>query len=413
MTRHLDVADVRPALTSIEEARRRAERALPPAVSAYLDGGKEAEQTAVANELAFSRVLFSPRIGQGAVRADTSVDLFGEQLKMPVVIAPTGMIRIVHPDGELGAARAAAAAGIPIAISHVCGEPAARVVAENPNTWFQLYFIGGRDGVRETLAVARDAGCRVLVVTVDVAGVAPRDRLARSLPTEVTFGSALSFLAESWNRPRWLAAFLSGGLAMPTPNVVRRAGGAAYTLAELGGMVGASAPTWADLEWLRGEWSGPLVIKGVLRSEDARRVAALGADAISVSNHGAKVLDGTPSTLSVLPEIADAVGGQIEILLDGGIRRGADVVRACALGAKAVLIGRPYLWGLAAGGEQGVAQVLTLLRAGIRATLANLGAASIREVDRSYLRPLPDAVAWNECGDLPRARLWPPQLDEG
>jgi isopentenyl diphosphate isomerase/L-lactate dehydrogenase-like FMN-dependent dehydrogenase len=394
------------ALTSIEDARRRAARVLPPAVYAYLDGGKEAEQTALANELAFGRVLFSPRIGHGALRPSTAVELFGERLAMPVVIAPTGMIRIAHQDGELGAARAAARAGIPIAISHVCGAPAAAVVAENPSTWFQLYLIGGRDGVRETLALVRAAGCRVLVVTVDVAGVAPRDRLARPLPTQLSLGAALPFLAESWNRPRWLAAFLAGGLAMPTPNAPRRADGTALTLAELGGMIGASAPTWEELGWLRDEWSGPLVIKGILRSEDARRAADLGADGISVSNHGAKVLDGTPATISVLPEIADAVGGRLEILLDGGIRRGADVVRACALGAKAVMIGRPYLWGLAAGGEAGVAEVLALLRGGIRATLANLGCGSIAELDRSFLRPLPGAAAWNETGMRAYERLW-------
>ena len=395
-----------PAFTSIEAARRLAARRLPPAVYGYIDGGKEAEQTAVANELAFSRVLFSPRIGTGIIKADTSVELFGERMKMPVVIAPTGMIRIVHRDGELGAARAAAGAGIPIAISHVCGEPARAVVAENSATWFQLYFIGGRDAVSQSLELARDAGCRVLVVTVDVGAVAPRDRIARVLPTRLNLQSAFAFLPEAWNRPRWLAAFLSGGLAMPAPNAPRKSDGSELTLAELGKMIGSSAPSWSDLEWLRSQWDGALVIKGVLRVDDARRAAEIGANAISVSNHGAKVLDGTPSALSVLPEIVDAVGDRLDVLLDGGVRRGADVVRACALGAKAVFIGRPYLWGLAAAGEQGVADVLSLFQAGISATLVGLGCESIAALDRSYLRPLPDTSAWNEVGAAHLERLW-------
>lgn len=377
--------------TSIEGARKAAQKRLPPAVYGYVDGGKEDETTAVANQLAFSKVLFSPRIGTGLTEGDTAVTVLGQSLKMPVVIAPTGFIRIVHSDGELGAARAAARAGIPIAISNVCGEPAAAVRSANPDTWFQLYMLGGREGARYSLDIARQAGCRVLVVTVDVGAITPRDRTDRALPMRTSLGASLAFLPDAWNRPGWLIDLLRGGLAMRAPNVPRKADGSEYPLGEIGALIVGTPPTWADIEWVRREWQGPLVIKGVMRVDDARRAVTVGADGLSVSNHGAKVLDGTPAALSVLPEIADAVGDRIEVLLDGGVRRGADVVRACALGARAVLIGRSYLWGLAAGGEAGVTQVLDLFQRGISTTLANLGCPSIGALDRSFLRPLPEA----------------------
>jgi pre-mycofactocin synthase len=397
----------RESFTSIEGARRAAKKRLPPAVYGYVDGGKEGEITAIANELAFNRVLFSPRVGTGITRSDTRVSVLGKSLAMPVVIAPTGFIRIVHTDGELGAARAAARAGIPMAISNVCGESASAVQNANPDTWFQLYMLGGREGARYSIDRAREAGCRVLVVTVDVGAVTPRDRINRSLPMRMTLGASLAFLPDAWNRPGWLINLLRGGLTMGAPNAPLKPDGSEYTLGEIGALIVATPPTWADLEWIRREWQGPLVIKGVLRVDDAHRAVAIGADAISVSNHGAKVLDGTPAALSVLPEIADAVGDRIEVLLDGGVRRGADVVRACALGARAVLIGRPYLWGLAACGETGVDRVLALFQSGISSTLAALGCQSISALDKSFLCPLPESSQWNVVGSSFARRLWP------
>jgi pre-mycofactocin synthase len=390
---------------SVEAARRAARRCLPPSVYSYIDGGKEAESTAVANELAFSRVLFSPKVGSGVTKPDIGVTVLGRRITMPVVIAPTGFIRIVHADGEPGVARAAAAMGIPVTLSHVCSVPVGRICDINPDTWFQLYMLDGRNGAAAGIELARQAGCRVLVVTVDVAAVSPSDRLNRRLPSSLRIGEICRFLPEAMSRPRWLASFLRGGLAMPAPNAPPKPDGQPYPLAEIGGLIVRTPPTWDDLEWIRQRWSGALVLKGILRIDDAERAVALGADAISVSNHGAKVLDGAPAAIAALPEIVDAVGHRIEVLLDGGVRRGADVVRACAIGAKAVLIGRSYLWGLAAGGEAGVADILGLFRRGITATLANLGCPSIDALDRSWLRPLPAQSHWNEVGERLQQRL--------
>jgi pre-mycofactocin synthase len=395
----------RSTTVSVEAARRAARRCLPPSVYGYIDGGKEAESTAIANEVAFSRVLFSPKVGGGVTQPDSRTTILGRQIAMPVVIAPTGFIRIVHADGELGVARAAAAASIPIALSHVCSVPVGRVCEINPDTWFQLYMLDGRKGAARAMDLARQAGCRVLVVTVDVAAVAPSDRLTRRLPSGLGIGEVLRFLPEALSRPRWVTSFLRGGLTMLAPNAPLKPDGQPYSLAEIGSLIVRTPPTWDDLEWIRQRWDGALVLKGIMRTDDAERAVALGADAISVSNHGAKVLDGTPAAIAVLPEITDAVGHKIEVLLDGGVRRGADVVRACALGAKAVLIGRSYLWGLAAGGETGVADILALFRRGINATLAELGCPSIAQLNRSWLRPLPAQSDWNELGERLNHRL--------
>jgi pre-mycofactocin synthase len=392
-------------IKSVEAARRAAKRRLPPAVYGYIDGGKEAESTAVANEVAFSRVLFSPKIGSGITHPEIQAEVLSQRISMPVVIAPTGFIRIVHPDGEMGVARAAAAAEIPIALSNVCSVPIRSVCEANANTWFQLYMLDGRKGSAYAMDLAREAGCRVLMVTVDVAATAPSDRMNRTLPSSINVRTALQFLPEAWSRPRWLISFLRGGLTMRAPNAPRKSNGEEYHLADIGGLIVATPPTWDDLAWIRARWQGPLVLKGIMRVDDAERAVAMGADGISVSNHGAKVLDGTPASVAVLPEIVDAVGHKVDVLLDGGVRRGADVVRACALGAKAVLIGRSYLWGLAAKGERGVAEILALFRQGISATLADLGCPSIQKLDRSWLRSLPQQSHWNELGERLHSRL--------
>lgn len=388
---------------SIEEVRLIARQKLPGAVYHYIQGGKDAETTVTANEAAFGRVLFDAPACPKAIRPDCATTVLGRRIAIPLAIAPTGFIRIVHPDGELGAARAAAAAGVPIAISTWCGTPAAEVVAANPDTWFQLYMVNGRAGAEWCIDMARDAGCRVLVVTADIAGISPTDRLARPLPETMSLKAALAFAPEAWSRPRWLWSLLRGGLAMPAPNAPRRADGSLLRVQDAGRLLAATPTGWDDLAWFRRRWDGPILLKGVMRASDARRAIDLGLDGVIVSNHGGKVLDGVPSTISVLPEIADAVGARGEVLLDGGVRRGADIVRARALGARAVLIGRSYLWGLAAGGEAGVARILSLYRRSMAATVANLDRTGIDAVDRSVLRPLPDPAIWNMAeGGLPQ-----------
>jgi pre-mycofactocin synthase len=396
---------MRSTTLSVEAARRAAKRRLPSSVYGYIDGGKEAESTAIANEIAFSRVLFSPKVGTGVTRPSIATTILGREQSMPVIIAPTGFIRIVHADGELGVARAAAAMGVPVALSNVCSVPLKSACEVHADTWFQLYMLNGRDGAQQAMDLASRAGCQVLAVTVDVAATAPSDRVTRRLPSSLNLGSVLKFLPDALMKPRWLLDFLRGGLAMRAPNAPRKPDGSEYELSEIGSLIVRTPPTWDDLAWIRRQWSGKLLLKGILRVDDAERAAALGADGISVSNHGAKVLDGTPAALAVLPEIADAVGHRLEVLLDGGVRRGADVVRACALGARAVFIGRAYLWGLAAEGEIGVRDILELFRRGIVATLADLGCPSIEALDRTYLRPLPSQSHWNELGERLHQRL--------
>ncbi|MGE4430960.1 MAG: alpha-hydroxy acid oxidase [Sphingobium sp.] len=380
---------------SIDEARAIARRKLPAAVYHYIEGGKEAETTVTANAAAFGRVLFDAPACPTATAPDCSTMVLGQRIAMPLAIAPTGFVRIVHADGELGAARAAAAAGVPIAISTWCGTPAEEIVAANPDTWFQLYMVNGREGAGWCIDMARAAGCRVLVVTADIAGISPVDRIARPLPETMSLRAALAFAPEAWSRPRWLWSLLRGGLAMPAPNAPRRADGSLLRVQDAGRLLAATPASWDDLGWIRRRWNGPMLLKGVMRAADAKRAIDMGLDGVIVSNHGGKVLDGVPATLSVLPEIADAVGDRGEVLMDGGVTRGADIVRARALGARAVLIGRAYLWGLAAGGQPGVERILTLFRRSMTATVANLDRPGIDAVDRSVLRPLPDPVLWN------------------
>lgn len=372
--------------TSIEEARQLARRVLPAAVWHYVDGGKEAEQTPLANEEAFRRLQFEVPACPTQNRPDISTSLLGRKVGMPLAIAPTGFIRIVHPAGELGAARAAAASGVPIAISTWSGTPAGDVVAANPDTWFQLYMLKGRAGAAYSMDIAREAGCRVLVVTADIAGVCPTDRIAPALPETMSLSAALAFAPQAWSRPRWLWSLLRGGLAMTAPNAPRNDDGTCLRVQQAGGLMTATPPGWDDLAWMRQRWHGPMVLKGVMRAADARRAAELGLDGVIVSNHGGKVLDSAPATLAVLPEIVEAVGDLCEVMLDGGVRRGADIVKARALGARGVLIGRPYLWGLALGGEAGVARVLSLFRRSLAGTIANLDRPGIDQIDRSVLR---------------------------
>lgn len=370
---------------SVEEARRIARRRLPSAVFHYVDGGKEAEVTLAANEAAFARRRFLPAACPTVTRPDLSTELLGRRAALPLVIAPTGFVRIIHPDGELGAARAAAGAGMPICISTWSSAPAAEVVAANPDTWFQLYMIGGREGARYCVDLAREARCRVLVVTADIAGVSPADRRAPPLPDTLGLRAALRFAPSALLHPRWLVALLRGGLAMPAPNAPRRADGTMLRVEDAGRLLTRTPLGWDDLRWLRGIWNGPLVLKGVMRSRDALRALDCGVDGVIVSNHGGKVLDSTPGTLDVLPAVADAVRGRCEVLVDGGVRRGADIAKARALGAQGVLMGRAYLWGLAAGGEAGVARVVRLFRQSLSATLANMDIAGIDAVDGSAL----------------------------
>ncbi|HEV8297008.1 MAG TPA: alpha-hydroxy acid oxidase [Acidimicrobiales bacterium] len=373
---------------SVDQAQAVARRRIPRSVYRYIEGGTEEERTVRANRDAFGEILFRPRAAVHHPSHDLYTTVLGHELAMPVIVSPAGYIRLAHRGGEVAAARAAGAAGIPAGVSTLSSYPIGAVAAASSGpVWYQVYFAGGRAGAEIAIDRAAEAGCTALIVTVDVAVAAGRERALRGggTPTKVDLRNALLYAPEMILRPRWLVDFLRDGLRLDVPNVRATPTGPPLSAAEASKSMRRAAPTWADFDWIRRRWHGPLVIKGILRAEDARLAVDVGADAIVVSNHGGNALDGTPSALRVLPEIVGAVGDDIEVLVDGGVRRGADVAKAVALGARAVLIGRAYIWGLAAAGEPGVARVLEILRDGLERTLALLGCPSVSALDRSYI----------------------------
>ncbi|HEY8534287.1 MAG TPA: pre-mycofactocin synthase MftD [Micromonospora sp.] len=371
----------RAPLETVAEAQRRAKKRLPKAVYSALIAGTEKGITLTDNVRAFDLVSFRPRIARDVPHVrDLRTTVLGQELSMPVIISPAGA-QAVHPDGEVGAARAAAAAGTAIGLSSFASMPFEAVVAANPKAFYQTYWVGSRDDIAERVENARKCGAKALILTLDWAFASRRDWGTPEMPEKVTLPTLVKFLPMAMSRPGWALQFLLGGIPdLRAPNLATsRKGVPTFKQAYLE-WAQTPLPTWRDVEWLREQWKGPFVVKGVFHPDDARRAVDAGADAISVSNHGGNNLDGTPASLRALPAIVEAVGDQVEVLFDGGIRRGSDVVKALALGARAVLIGRAWLWGLAAGGEQGVRQVLEILRSGIDEALIGLGHRSIKEL---------------------------------
>ncbi|HYK81508.1 MAG TPA: alpha-hydroxy acid oxidase [Gemmatimonadales bacterium] len=377
-----------PRVVSIEDLRRAAQRRLPKVVFDYVDGGADGEVTLRANCRAFEAVTFRPRHAVGAPEADLRTTVLGAELALPILLAPVGYSRLMHPAGEPAAARAASAAGTAYILSTISGYPleAVKAAASGP-VWYQLYLVGGRGAAEAAIERARVAGLSALVVTIDTAVAGMRERDVRNGMTELLSGSLrakLPFLAQFLSRPGWLTGFLRDGGVRRLPNIVVPGQGP-MPLIDVPTALARAAVAWADLRWLRDAWRGPIVVKGVLTGEDARRAVDAGAQAIVVSNHGGRQLDGVPASLTVLPEVVTAVNGQAEVLLDGGIRRGSDVIKAICLGARAVLVGRAYAFGLAVGGEAGVARALAILRADAERTLKLLGCAAITALDRSWV----------------------------
>jgi isopentenyl diphosphate isomerase/L-lactate dehydrogenase-like FMN-dependent dehydrogenase len=373
---------------SVDHAKEIARRRLPRSAYLYLEGGTEDEYTTRANREAFPEVTFRPRVAVSHERHDLATRVLGCDLSMPVVVGPVGYLRLAHRDAEVGAARAAGRAGTAAGVSTLSSRPIHEITAasEGP-VWWQLYLAGGRVGAEIAIDQAKQAGCRALLVTVDLAAAAGRERVIRGggIPTRIDFRNALRFAPEMLPRPRWAWDFLQDGLRLEVPNIRTSPSGPALSSAEASKSMRAHTPIWADLGWIREQWGGPIAVKGVVTPEDARRAVDAGVDGIVISNHGGNALDGTPATLRVLPEIAAAVGDEVEVLVDSGFRRGTDVVKALAMGARAVLIGRAYVFGLAAGGEDGVGRVLHLFRDGIARTLALLGCPSVHDLDASYV----------------------------
>ncbi|MGZ8802749.1 MAG: pre-mycofactocin synthase MftD, partial [Mycobacterium sp.] len=318
-------------------------------------------------------------------KRDMATTVMGQSLSLPVIISPTG-VQAVNPDGEVAVARAAAARGTAMGLSSFASKPIEEVAAANPQTFFQMYWTGGRDKLVDRMERARKAGAVGLIITTDWSFSSGRDWGSPAIPEKMDLRAMLRFAPEGMRRPRWLLDFAKTGRVpdLTAPNLSD--GGAAPTFfGAYGEWMQTPLPTWEDIAWLREQWGGPFMLKGVMRVDDARRAVDVGVTAISVSNHGGNNLDGTPAPIRALPAIAEAVGDQVEVVLDGGIRRGSDVVKAVALGARAVMIGRAYLWGLAAGGQAGVENVLDILRGGIDSALLGLGLSSIQELSPADL----------------------------
>ena len=367
---------------TVAEAQVRAKRRLPKGVYLALVAGAEAGVTIRDNVAAFGELRFEPpHIADLPAVRSTSTSVLGQDISLPVIASPTG-VQAVHPGGEVAVAQGAAAAGTAVGLSSFASMPVEDVAAANPKTFFQAYWVGTRDDILHRAERARRAGAKALVVTLDWSFSNGRDWGSPWIPERMDLRALLRYAPQGVVRPRWVLSFLRhGGLPdLTVPNMAEPGRPAPTFFEAYGQWMQTPPPSWSDLAWLREQWGGPFLVKGVMRPDDARRAVDIGATAISVSNHGGNNLDGTPAPIRALPAVAAAVGDQIEVLLDGGIRRGSDVVKALALGAKAVMIGRAYLWGLAANGSVGVSNVFEILRGGIDSTLLALGRASIDDV---------------------------------
>lgn len=369
---------------SIEDARQLAQRRLPRMIFEYLEGGAEDESTLRSNLTAFDNVTFCPKVLVDVSKRDQTTTVLGEHVNLPVLLAPAGLIRLISREGELAVARAAGRAGTVFMVSTASSYSLEEIAAAATGPlWFQLYLWRGQDVTRSLVERAHQAGYRVLCIAVDVpiTGKRLRDlRNGMTVPPRIGVRNLLN----TAGKPSWVRDYLFGG-KITFSNLLGIAEGDdmvsmwTYVNNELIN----PAANWSDFAWLREMWKGPLVVKGIVTVEDTLRAIDYGADGIVVSNHGGRQLDGLPSTLEVLPEIVRAVGGRAEVFLDGGVRYGTDVVKAIALGARACLIGRPYLWGLAAGGEAGVARVLEIFEEEIDRTLALIGRSKVDKVDSS------------------------------
>jgi isopentenyl diphosphate isomerase/L-lactate dehydrogenase-like FMN-dependent dehydrogenase len=383
MSRRLSSAQV----LNIGDLRRLAERRLPRVAFDYIDGGADGEVTLRENCRIFDDVALRPRSAVVTRGSELRTSVLGTDLALPLLLGPVGSCRLFYPRGEAVAARAAGAAGTVYVLSTLSGTRLEEVKAASRGPcWYQVYLCGGRDVALGAIARAKAAGFSALVVTIDTPVAGLRERDVRNGSKELLSGrpwSMLPFVGQFLARPRWLVDFLADGGLMRFPNVVLPDGPMPYV--DVAAALEQSAVVWDDLRWLRDAWGGPIVIKGVHTADDARRAVDAGASAIVVSNHGGRQLDGVAPTLRVLPEVVAAVGGRVEVLLDGGIRRGGDIVKALCLGARAVLVGRAYAYGLGAGGEAGVAKAIEILRSDLVRTLKLLGCASVAELGASFV----------------------------
>ncbi|MEU6609674.1 pre-mycofactocin synthase MftD [Streptomyces shenzhenensis] len=371
-----------PWFETVAEAQRRAKKYLPSTVYGALVAGSERGRTIDDNLSAFAELGFAPRVVGHHAERDLSTTVLGVPTKLPVLISPTG-VQAVHPDGEVAVARAAASRGVIMGLSSFASKPVEEVAEANPDTFFQLYWSGSRETMVQRMDRARAAGAKALIVTLDWSFSNGRDWGSPAIPEKIDLKAMVRLAPNVVPRPRWLWKFVKSGRIpdLTAPNLRPPEGGDAPTFfGAYYEWMQTTPPTWEDVKWLREEWGGPFLLKGVSRVDDAKRAVDAGVTAVSVSNHGGNNLDTTPATIRILPSIAEAVGDQVEVVLDGGVRRGGDVAKALALGARAVMIGRAYLWGLAANGQAGVENVLDILRGGLDSAVLGLGHASVHEL---------------------------------
>jgi isopentenyl diphosphate isomerase/L-lactate dehydrogenase-like FMN-dependent dehydrogenase len=372
---------------NIEDLRQAARRRLPRSVFDYIDGGADGEVTLRENCRAFEDITFRPRSAVATPPPDLRTTVLGTPIAVPFIFAPVGSSRMFWPRGEEVAASVAGAAGTIYSLSTLSGCRLEDVRKATPGpAWYQLYLCGGREIASATIQIAREVGYSALIVTIDTAVAGLRERDVRNGAKELLtrrMGPMLPYVWQFLAKPGWLAAFFRDGGLMKFPNVRLADGPMLY--ADVAAVLEQSTVTWSDLKWIREIWKGPIIIKGVHIGEDARRAVDEGADGIVVSNHGGRQLDGVSATIRALPEVLAAVGGRAEVLLDGGIRRGGDVVKALCLGARAVLIGRAYAYGLAAAGGPGVTRAVDILKSDIVRTMKLLGCDSVAKLDRSYV----------------------------
>jgi L-lactate dehydrogenase (cytochrome) len=377
-----------PKAVNIADLRTIAKRRVPSSVFDYLDGGAEGEVTLRENCRVYEDVTFRPRHAVAFADCSLCTRVLGFDLALPFLLAPVGYSRLMHPTGEVAAARAAGNAGTAYILSTISGHKLEDVKAASKGpVFYQLYLMGGRGAAEAVIERARVAGFSALVVTIDTAVSGIRERDFRNGMKELVSGSAfekLPYLPQILAHPGWLMSFLRDGGTPPLPNVVIPGKGP-MPLIDVAAALAESTVTWSDLTWIRKLWNGPIVVKGVLTADDARRAVDEGAAAISVSNHGGRQLDCVPASLRALPEVVKAVHGKTEILMDGGIRRGTDIIKALCLGARAVLCGRAYAYGLAAAGEAGVNRAIEILRTDLDRSLRLVGCPSVTQLDRSYV----------------------------
>ena len=377
-----------PRVVNIADLRRLAKKRLPRLVFDYIEGGAEDEITMRDNRRAFVELRFRPRQCVAVSGCDLSTTVLGTPLSLPFLLAPVGFTRMFYPRGEAVAARAAGAAGTGYILSTFSGTRLedVREGASGP-LWYQLYVPGGRAVAEASIARAKAAGYSVLVVTIDTPVSGMRERDYRNGVRPLLAADIRASLPHLWQfagHPRWVLDYLADGAPRVFPNV-ELPGTGAMPCNDVGRLLASTLITWKDFAWIRDAWKGPVVVKGVHTGDDARCAIDAGADAVVVSNHGGRQLDGVPGSLRALPEVLDAVGGRIEVLVDGGIRRGSDVVKALCLGARAVLVGRAYVYGLGAAGGPGVDRAIAILREDIDRTMRLLGCASVRDLKRDFL----------------------------